>query len=158
MERITLLTNGIGTLLLCLQILVPLATAPNARSCLTKHRRSLRDAVFAGGNATVDPSTVFLDFLGPLGAATTQAWTAAAESAAVATVSAQITAAVRKGFLTRAAADWQVWLFGIQGLELPCTGFWHCTSIQPVLACLPEKKLLTTTAVQRPAACLQGPA
>ncbi len=71
----------------------------------------------------MDPSTVFLDFLGPLGPATTQGWTADAENAAVATVAQQITAAVRKGFLTRAAADWQVrkrscWCCGTQGLEL----------------------------------------
>ena len=56
----------------------------------------------------MDPSTVFLDFLGPLGSPTAQGWTADAESSAVATVAGQITAAVRRGFLTRAAADWQV--------------------------------------------------
>ena len=81
----------------------------------------------------MDPSTVFLDFLGPLGGATTQGWTADAENAAVGTIAQQITAAVRRGFLTRAAADWQVrlirqrcmWSACFQGLRLhartPCS-------------------------------------
>jgi hypothetical protein len=56
----------------------------------------------------VDPSTVFLDFLGPLGGASVSSWSADAANAAIAKTAVQITRAVRQGFLTRAAADWQV--------------------------------------------------
>lgn len=62
----------------------------------------------AGNNGTLDPSTVFVDFLGPLGGATTASWTAAAANKAVDAQRLQIQNAVRSGFITRAAADWQV--------------------------------------------------
>ena len=62
----------------------------------------------AGGNATIDPSTVFLDYLGPLGGSNMQTWSNTSEDAAVAKAAHQITSAVRQGFLTRAAADWNV--------------------------------------------------
>ena len=60
------------------------------------------------GNATIDNSTVFLDFLGPLGGATVAAWTNTSANAAVKTAMASVQSAVRKGFMARVAADWQV--------------------------------------------------
>lgn len=60
------------------------------------------------GNATVDNSTVFLDFLGPLGGSTVATWTNTSANAAVKKDMASVQAAVRNGFMTRVAADWQV--------------------------------------------------
>ena len=60
------------------------------------------------GNATVDNSTVFLDFLGPLGGSTVASWTNKSANAAVKKDMASVQDAVRKGFMTRVAADWQV--------------------------------------------------
>ena len=60
------------------------------------------------GNATIDNSTVFLDFLGPLGGDSVATWTNTSANKAVQKDMASVTAAVRKGFMTRVAADWQV--------------------------------------------------
>ena len=51
---------------------------------------------------------MFLDFLGPLGGDSVQTWSNTSANAATAKAVAQITSAVRRGFLTRAAADWNV--------------------------------------------------
>ncbi|KAK9919117.1 hypothetical protein WJX75_009510 [Coccomyxa subellipsoidea] len=59
-----------------------------------------------GNNGTLDPSTVFVDFLGPLGGENVATWTAAAANKAVQQQMQQIQAAVRSGFIARAAADW----------------------------------------------------
>ncbi|EIE19750.1 hypothetical protein COCSUDRAFT_54604 [Coccomyxa subellipsoidea C-169] len=70
----------------------------------------LRNATFfisePGTNTTLDPSTVFVDFLGPLGGENVATWTAAAANKAVEQQRQQIQAAVRKGLIARAAADW----------------------------------------------------
>ncbi|BDA46800.1 hypothetical protein COCOBI_09-2530 [Coccomyxa sp. Obi] len=58
------------------------------------------------GNATLDPSTVFVDFLGPLGGDSAATWSAAAANKAVDAERLQIQSAVRKGLIARAAADW----------------------------------------------------
>lgn len=60
------------------------------------------------GNATLDPSTVFVDFLGPLGGDTAATWNNAAANKAVDAERLQIQSAVRKGLIARAAADWHV--------------------------------------------------
>lgn len=51
---------------------------------------------------------MFVDFLGPLGGENVATWTAAAANKAVDQQRQQIQAAVRQGFITRAAADWHV--------------------------------------------------
>lgn len=63
---------------------------------------------WAGNNGTLDPSTVFVDFLGPLGGENVATWTATAANKAVQQQMQQIQAAVRSGFIARAAADWHV--------------------------------------------------
>lgn len=64
---------------------------------------------FAGnGNATVDNSTVFLDYVGALGGGTAASWTNSSANKAVDSLGYQITSVVRQGFIARAAADWQV--------------------------------------------------
>lgn len=67
------------------------------------------DAANAGnGNATIDNSTVFLDFLGPLGGASVATWTNTSANAAVQSAMQSVQDAVRRGFMARVAADWQV--------------------------------------------------
>ena len=60
------------------------------------------------GNATIDNSTVFLDYVGPLGGASVATWTNSSANKAVNQTMARVQAAVRKGFMARVAADWQV--------------------------------------------------
>lgn len=60
------------------------------------------------GNATLDPSTVFVDFLGPLGGDSAATWNNAAANKAVDAERLEIQSAVRKGLIARAAADWHV--------------------------------------------------
>lgn len=60
------------------------------------------------GNATLDPSTVFVDFLGPLGGDSAATWNNAAANKAVDAEKVQIQSAVRQGLIARAAADWHV--------------------------------------------------
>ncbi|CAK0785458.1 hypothetical protein CVIRNUC_008667 [Coccomyxa viridis] len=72
----------------------------------------LRNATFfvsqpGNGNATIDNSTVFLDYLGPLGGGSVATWTNTSANAAVKKDMARVQAAVRKGFMARVAADWQ---------------------------------------------------
>lgn len=60
------------------------------------------------GNATIDNSTVFLDYLGPLGGSTVATWTNTSANKAVQKAMASVQSAVRQGFMARVAADWQV--------------------------------------------------
>jgi hypothetical protein len=60
------------------------------------------------GNATIDNSTVFLDYLGPLGGSTVATWTNISANQAVQKAMALVQSAVRQGFMARVAADWQV--------------------------------------------------
>ena len=51
---------------------------------------------------------MFLDYLGPLGGGSVGTWTNTSANAAVKKDMARVQAAVRKGFMARVAADWQV--------------------------------------------------
>ena len=51
---------------------------------------------------------MFLDYLGPLGGGSVATWTNTSANAAVKKDMARVQAAVRKGFMARVAADWQV--------------------------------------------------
>jgi hypothetical protein len=64
-------------------------------------------SLLSGNGSEVDDSTVFLDFLGPLGGGNTATWTNSSANKAVEAVGQRIEAAVRQGFIARAAADWQ---------------------------------------------------
>ena len=79
------------------------ASVKQCQTCLTE-----RSASAGSGNATIDNSTVFLDFLGPLGGSTVATWTNTSANAAVKSGMASVQSAVRKGFMARVAADWQV--------------------------------------------------
>lgn len=60
------------------------------------------------GNATLDPSTVFVDYLGDLGGSSAATWNGDAANKAVDAERLQIQTAVRAGYIARAAADWHV--------------------------------------------------
>ena len=69
---------------------------------------NMHPAHAGNGNGTIDNSTVFLDYLGPLGGGSVGTWTNTSANQAVKQDMARVQAAVRKGFMARVAADWQV--------------------------------------------------
>ncbi len=90
---------------------------------------------WAGTNTTLDPSTVFVDFLGPLGGENVATWTAAAANKAVEQQRQQIQAAVRKGLIARAAADWHVsalpWVAFAPDISLWLWDHQQCCPVEP---------------------------